>query len=75
MFRFAENPVEKLMEHVLSGRRSPNPKEKGQLLVCSKWKLNVLVHFAYLWYLFRLSRILFGERNSRMEMRHFIHEE
>ena len=50
VFRFAENPVEKLMEHVLSGRRSPNPKEKERLLVhvCSKWKLYVLVHFAYL---------------------------
>ena len=48
MFRFAENPVEKLMEQVLSGRRSPHPKEKEGLLVCSKWKLNVLLHFAHL---------------------------
>ena len=47
VFRFAENPFEKLMELVLSGR-SPNPKEKERLLVCSEWKLNVLVHFAYL---------------------------
>ena len=48
VFRLAENPVEKLREQVLSGRRSPHPKEKERLLVCSKWKLNVLVHFAYL---------------------------
>ena len=49
----------------------PYPKGQERLLEHFKWKLNLLVHFVYLWLWFRLSRVLFDARNSCMEMRHY----
>ena len=60
--RFAENLVEKLMEHVLSGRRSPHPKEKikEQLLGCSKWKCLSLILIQAFADTFRWTQLPYG---------------